>query len=94
VSSDRNTDSAALLPVGADQGNLPKQIELLRTARDHQGFHFDHYPKHETMKATGDLVSAGLLDCRESGNDTAQYTALNFKITGLGREALRSIGDV
>lgn len=61
-----------------------KQIELLRVGQ----FYFDRAPRQETWDAAHALVTAGLMEMRESGSDAAQYTALNFSITDAGRAAL------
>lgn len=82
--------SQIVVPATVNSPDYHKQVELLRAAAD-TGFHFDHFPRVETWRASKALVDAGLLDCWESGSDEAQYTAMNFRITDLGREALRSV---
>lgn len=79
--------TTSLLPAGTNATDLAKQIELLRVGE----FHFDRMPREETWRAAHALVGAGLLKSWESGSHAAQYTALNFRITDLGRAALESI---
>jgi aryl-alcohol dehydrogenase-like predicted oxidoreductase len=78
------------LPNGLNQEDLSLQIDMLLAGV----FHFDRTPRQETWKAAAALVRAGLVETWETGSDEMQYTCTNFRITDLGRKALKSVQDV
>lgn len=86
MSQGKSETTAVALP---DDADLAEQVRLLRAGL----FHIDGWcrPRPETMRAIRSLLDAQLLRSWESGGDTAQYTVVNFEITDLGREALRSV---
>lgn len=77
----------ALTEYGLNVDDFELQVDMLKAGE----FHFDRVPRAATSRAADALVKAGLVTTWESGSDEAQYTAINFRITELGRQALKSV---